>query len=154
MSRRSPTCFCLPTFAGCQFQSPPYCRICSSWALLVHRSNSTPLIAPTLPLLGWVILARSFRINNNAVYLIFNGDVFEYSRSIRSNKVPAWSERTWRPCAQATVSALPLAYSVQSYPCFQLKYSTSLLCSPEIHITDQETTVAIHANATRSYTAS
>ncbi len=44
---------------------------------------------------------RSFPSNNNQ---FFASSWRFYSRLIRSNKIPAWSRRTWRPCATMAVS--------------------------------------------------
>src|SRR6266702_215672 len=50
---------------------------------------------------GWPSPRRSFPINNNQ---FFASSWRFYSRLIRSNKIPAWSWRTWRPCATMAVS--------------------------------------------------
>jgi hypothetical protein len=137
--------------SSCQGHAPPSFLITSLQASSCSMPRSiTALVSCLLLILGaaraqisapnctdssmnWVRYLRTLfcYINNKRSLSHIAGDFFEYSRSIRSNKVPAWSVHTCRPCAMIAVSASTFGISSASYRCLQ--HSTSLLCNPNSH---------------------
>jgi hypothetical protein len=88
--------------------------------LLFIGPASAQVSAPncTDPLLAWVgSLCTDTRFVSITARLSHRARVFMHSRSIRSNKVPAWSQRTWKQYATIAVSTctFQLVHRVQYY---------------------------------------
>lgn len=108
--------------------SPPLLAF-SSYLLLLIGAARAQVIAPNCTdtsLYSWVgsfLLRRSFCIDNES-FCSHRADMF--SRTIRSNKVPAWSQRTCRRCVTMAVStcsfgepyALLIAFCRILHSCF------------------------------------
>jgi hypothetical protein len=76
--------------------------------LLLVASARAQVSAPNCnnTLLAWVgSLSTDARFVSITARLSHRAGVFIHSRLIRSNKVPAWSQRTWRRCATTAVSS-------------------------------------------------
>ena len=88
--------------------------------LLFIDPASAQIAAPncTDHLFAWVgSLCADARFVSIRTHLSHRAGVFMHSRTIRSNKVPAWSQRTWKQNATMAVSTCTfrLVHCVQSY---------------------------------------
>ena len=100
---------------------------------------------------GFPFRGRSVCIDNSP--FVASCWCFIHSHSIRSDKVPVWSQRLWREYAAMAVSTCTSNFKLYMVHDIMgvLQHSPSLLCNPQIHIRNQ---MMINAHATQSCTAS
>ena len=115
--------------------------------------RSTPRTAPYLVVvLGWVPFSQTLAFCIDNTPFVASCWCSIHSHSIRSDKVPVWSQRPWREYAAMAVSTCTSNLRMVCNIMGVLQHSTSLLCNPKIHTIRNHLT--INAYATQSCTAS